>query len=160
MAAGEGRRAFVLAPVVRGRKGEYTKLFEDLRAEGFSRVRVDGEVRSLDDPIDLDKKFKHDIEVVVDRIVIRENSLGRIAESVEQATALAHGNVNVYMLPNRDAPEGTEASCWSIRWPWRARSMVTPLTIFSRVIFRSTLPMAHVLSATAWALRKPLMPRR
>lgn len=50
-------------------------------------MRVDGEVRSLDDPIDLDKKFKHDIEVVVDRIVIRENSLGRIAESVEQATA-------------------------------------------------------------------------
>ena len=108
LAAGEGRRAFVLAPVVRGRKGEYAKLFEDLRAEGFSRVRVDGEVRSLDDPIDLDKKFKHDIEVVVDRIVIRENSLGRIAESVEQATALAHGNVNVYMLPDRDAPEGTE----------------------------------------------------
>ncbi len=108
LAAGEGRRAFVLAPVVRGRKGEYTKLFEDLRAEGFSRVRVDGEVRSLDDPIDLDKKFKHDIEVVVDRIVIRENSLGRIAESVEQATALAHGNVNVYLLPDRDAPEGTE----------------------------------------------------
>ena len=62
----------------------------------------------IDDPIDLDKKFKHDIEVVVDRIVIRENSLGRIAESVEQATALAHGNVNVYMLPDRDAPEGTE----------------------------------------------------
>ena len=50
LAAGEGRRAFVLAPVVRGRKGEYAKLFEDLRAEGFSRVRVDGEVRSLDDP--------------------------------------------------------------------------------------------------------------
>lgn len=108
LTAGEGRRAFVLAPVVRGRKGEYTKLFEDLRAEGFSRVRVDGEVRSLDDQIDLDKKFKHDIEVVVDRIVIRENSLGRIAESVEQATALAHGNVNVYLLPDRDAPEGTE----------------------------------------------------
>lgn len=74
---GRAVAAFVLAPVVRGRKGEYAKLFEDLRAEGFSRVRVDGEVRSLDDPIDLDKKFKHDIEVVVDRIVIRENSLGR-----------------------------------------------------------------------------------
>lgn len=98
--------------MVRGRKGEYAKLFEDLRAEGFSRVRVDGEVRSLDDPIDLDKKFKHDIEVVVDRIVIRQNSLGRIAESVEQATALAHGNVNVYMLPDRDAPEEPRASCW------------------------------------------------
>ena len=108
LAAGVGRRAFVLAPVVRGRKGEYAKLFEELRGEGFSRVRVDGEVRSLDDPIELDKKFKHDIEVVVDRIVIREGSLGRIAEAVEQATNLAHGNVGIYLLPDRDAPEGTE----------------------------------------------------
>ena len=106
--AGNGRRAFMLAPVVMGRKGEYTKLLEDLRAEGFSRVRIDGEVRSLDEDIELDKKFKHTIEVVVDRIVIRENSLGRIAEAVEQATRLAHGNVGVYLLPDRDAPEGTE----------------------------------------------------
>ena len=108
LAAGDGRRAFVLAPVVRGRKGEFAKLLDDLRREGFSRVRVDGEVRSLDDPIELDKKFKHDIEVVVDRIVIREGSVGRIAEAVEQATRLAHGNVGVYLLPGRDAPEGTE----------------------------------------------------
>ena len=106
--AGQGRRAFVLAPVVRGRKGEYVKLLDDLRAEGFSRVRVDGEVRSLDDEITLDKKFKHTIEVVVDRIVIRESSLGRIAEAVEQATKLAQGNVGVYLLPDRDAPEGAE----------------------------------------------------
>ena len=106
--AGNGRRAFVLAPVVQGRKGEFVKLLEDLRAEGFSRVRIDGEVRSLDETIELDKKFKHTIEVVVDRIVIRETSLGRIAEAVEQATKLAHGNVSVYLLPNRDAPEGTE----------------------------------------------------
>ena len=111
--AGEGRRAFVLAPVVQGRKGEFAKLLDDLRREGFSRVRIDGEVRSLDDPIDLDKKFKHTIEVVVDRIVIRENSLGRIAEAVEQATKLAHGNVGVYLLPDRDAPEGTEGDVLS-----------------------------------------------
>lgn len=106
--AGQGRRAFVLAPVVQGRKGEFAKLLEDLRAEGFSRVRIDGEVRGLDESIELDKKFKHTIEVVVDRIVIRDTSLGRIAESVEQATKLAHGNVSVYLLPDRDAPEGTE----------------------------------------------------
>ena len=111
--AGEGRRAFVLAPVVQGRKGEFAKLLDDLRREGFSRVRIDGEVRSLDDPIELDKKFKHTIEVVVDRIVIRENSLGRIAEAVEQATKLAHGNVGVYLLPDRDAPEGTEGDALS-----------------------------------------------
>ena len=111
--AGDGRRAFVLAPVVVGRKGEFAKLLDDLRREGFSRVRIDGEVRSLDDPIDLDKKFKHTIEVVVDRIVLRESSLGRIAEAVEQATKLAHGNVGVYLLPDRDAPEGTEGDVLS-----------------------------------------------
>ena len=111
--AGEGRRAFVLAPVVQGRKGEFAKLLDDLRREGFSRVRVDGEVRSLDDPIDLDKKFKHTIEVVVDRIVIRDTGLGRIAEAVEQATRLAHGNVGVYLLPDRDAPEGAEGDLLS-----------------------------------------------
>ena len=59
----------VLAPVVRGRKGEYGKLLEELRAEGFARVQVDGEIRLLDEAIDLDKKYKHDIEVVVDRLV-------------------------------------------------------------------------------------------
>ena len=106
--AGQGRRAFVLAPVVTDRKGEFAKLLDDLRSEGFSRVRIDGEVRSLDDPIELDKKFRHTIEVVVDRIVIRENSVGRIAEAVEQATNLAHGRVGVYLLPGRDAPEGTQ----------------------------------------------------
>ena len=106
--AGEGRRAYMLAPVVTDRKGEFAKLLDDLRREGFSRVRIDGEVRSLDDPIELDKKFRHTIEVVVDRIVIREGSVGRIAEAVEQATKLAHGRVGVYLLPDRDAPEGTE----------------------------------------------------
>ena len=108
LAAGEGHRALVLSPVVVGRKGEFAKLLEDLRAQGYSRVRVDGEVRSLDDPIELDKKFKHTIEVVVDRIVIREGSLGRIAEAVETASRLAHGNMAVYLLPDRNAPEGTE----------------------------------------------------
>ena len=105
LAAGQGRRALVLAPVVLGRKGEYTKLLDDLRGEGFSRVRVDGEVRQLDEEIKLDKKLKHTIEVVVDRIVIRETSLGRIAEAVETATRLAAGKVGVYLLPDRDDPE-------------------------------------------------------
>ena len=107
MEAGAGRRALVLAPVVSDRKGEFAKLLDDLRREGFSRVRIDGEVKSLDDPIELDKKFRHSIEVVVDRVVIREGSVGRIAEAVEQATKLAHGNVGVYLLPDRGAPEGT-----------------------------------------------------
>ena len=108
LARAQGRRALVLAPVVLGRKGEYTKLFEDLAKEGFSRVRVDGEVRDLSETIKLDKKYKHSIEVVVDRIVVRETSLGRVAEAVETATRLASGRVGFYLLPDKDAPEGTE----------------------------------------------------
>ena len=106
MAAGQGRRAYVLAPVVLGRKGEYVKLLDDLKREGFTRVRIDGEVHELDEQISLDKKLKHTIEVVVDRIVIREGAIARIAEAVEQATKLAAGKVGVYLLPDRDDPEG------------------------------------------------------
>lgn len=103
--AGEGRRALVLAPVVRGRKGEYSKLFQDLRREGFSRVRVDGEVRRLDDgPIELDKKYKHTVEVVVDRVVLRPDSLGRVAQAVESATNLAEGNVSAWLVETPEAP--------------------------------------------------------
>ena len=105
LAHAQVRRALVLAPVVFGRKGEYAKLFEDLKREGFSRVRVDGEVRELDEEIKLEKNIKHTIEVVVDRIVVRENSLGRIAEGVEQATKLAQGKVWFWLLPDRDDPE-------------------------------------------------------
>lgn len=106
LARAKGRRALVLAPVVLGRKGEYAKLFEDLRHEGYSRVRIDGEVRSLDEDIKLEKNIKHTVEVVVDRIVVRENSLGRIAEAVEQATKLAQGKVGFWLLPDANDPEG------------------------------------------------------
>src|SRR5918911_1079340 len=69
----EGTRFMVMAPVVRGRKGEYGKLFDELRAEGYTRVKVDGELRRLEEDIVLDKKFKHDISVVVDRLQMRED---------------------------------------------------------------------------------------
>src|SRR5207253_678926 len=64
----EGTRFMVMAPIVRGRKGEYGKLLEDLRGDGYARAKVDGELRSLDEKIELDKKFKHDISLVVDRL--------------------------------------------------------------------------------------------
>ena len=90
-----GTRFSVLAPVVRGRKGEYGKLFEQLRADGFTRVEVDGVVRELDEDIDLDKKFKHDIGVVVDRLVMKDGLRRRLTDSVETAAALADGLVDV-----------------------------------------------------------------
>ena len=90
-----GTRLLVLAPVVRGRKGEYKKLFADFARQGFSRVRVNGTVRELDEDIDLDKNKKHTIEVVVDRLVVRDNLGSRLADSLETALKLADGVVQV-----------------------------------------------------------------
>ncbi len=86
----EGTKIQVLAPVVRGRKGEYTKQLEEFQKEGFVRVRIDGEMYELSDDIDLDRKKKHNIELVVDRLVIKPEILSRLTESVE--IALKHAN--------------------------------------------------------------------
>jgi excinuclease ABC subunit A len=94
----EGTRFMVLAPMVRGRKGEYGKLFDELRAEGFTRVKVDGELRRLEEEIVLDKKFKHDIAVVVDRLVMRPDLRKRLADSIETAVGLAEGIVEVELV--------------------------------------------------------------
>src|SRR4029078_10072263 len=85
----EGTRFMVLAPVVRGRKGEDGKLFDELRAEGYTRVKVDGELRRLEEDIALDKKFKHDIAVVVDRLVMRNDLRKRLGADVQHAAQLA-----------------------------------------------------------------------
>ena len=94
----EGTRFMVLAPIVRGRKGEYGKQLEELRAEGFSRVKVDGELRRLDEEIVLDKKYKHDIAVVVDRLVMKGDLRKRLADSIETAVALADGLVEIELV--------------------------------------------------------------
>ncbi|HET7807987.1 MAG TPA: excinuclease ABC subunit UvrA [Gaiellaceae bacterium] len=94
----EGTRFTVNAPVVRDRKGEYRDVFEELRAEGFTRVKVDGEQHLLEEPPTLDKKFKHTIEVVVDRLVMKQDLRQRLAQSVETAAALAEGLVVVDVL--------------------------------------------------------------
>jgi excinuclease ABC subunit A len=94
----EGVKFMVMAPVVRGRKGEYGKLLEQMRLEGYSRAKVDGELRRLDEEIVLDKKFKHDISVVVDRLVMKPDLRRRLSESVEAAAALAGGLVEVEIV--------------------------------------------------------------
>jgi excinuclease ABC subunit A len=103
----EGARFMVLAPVVRGRKGEYGKALEELRAEGFQRAKVDGELRMLEDEIVLDKKFKHDISVVVDRLVMRGDIRKRLADSIETAVALADGMVEIETVPREGVGELT-----------------------------------------------------
>ncbi|MGH6693426.1 MAG: excinuclease ABC subunit UvrA, partial [Gammaproteobacteria bacterium] len=118
---GEGARVQVLAPVVRGRKGEYRKELDEFRRQGFVRVRVDGVLRELSEEIRLAKTARHSIEVVVDRLAVKEGARGRIAESIETATRLANGLVIVSIVqgaggaaqraqgqPPRSEPEASE----------------------------------------------------
>jgi excinuclease ABC subunit A len=91
MAMPEGTRGYLLAPIIRDRKGEYRKEFVDLRKQGFQRVKVDGQFYELDEPPTLDKKFRHDIDVVVDRIVVRAGLETRLADSFRTALDLADG---------------------------------------------------------------------
>ncbi len=98
----EATRIQVLAPVVRGKKGEYQKIFEDSRKSGYVRVRVDGSLYELTEEIKLDKNKKHNIEVVVDRLVIREDVARRLTDSVETASQLAGGLVVINVLGDEE----------------------------------------------------------
>ncbi|MEA2499099.1 MAG: excinuclease subunit, partial [Actinomycetota bacterium] len=91
----EGTKFQVLAPIVRSRKGEFTNLFEDLTRRGFVRARIDGEVRELTGKIRLDRYFQHDIDVIVDRLVIREGIESRLTDSIETALKLAEGTAAI-----------------------------------------------------------------
>ncbi|MEQ8965298.1 MAG: excinuclease ABC subunit UvrA [Azospirillaceae bacterium] len=104
LAMEEGTRLNLLAPIVRGRKGEYRKELAELRKRGFQRVKIDGALYELDDLPSLDKKRKHDIEVVVDRLVVREGLGNRIADSIETALGLAD---DICIAENHDTGERT-----------------------------------------------------
>jgi excinuclease ABC subunit A len=113
----EGARFQVLAPVIRGRKGEYVELFKQLQTQGFSRARVDGETYGLDDPPQLDKQKKHTIEVVVDRLAVKESSKRRLTDSVETALGLAGGLITFDFVdlgakdPHRELRFSEKMSC-------------------------------------------------
>ena len=91
----DGKRFMVMAPVVRGRKGEYGRMLAEMRAQGYARAMIDGELRRLDEEIDLDKKYKHDISIVVDRLVMKEGIRKRLSESIEAAAQLADGLIAI-----------------------------------------------------------------
>ncbi|NND18756.1 MAG: excinuclease ABC subunit UvrA, partial [Silicimonas sp.] len=101
----EGTRAFLLAPIVRDRKGEYRKEFLELRKQGFQRVKVDGQFHELEDPPTLDKKYRHDIDVVVDRLVVKEGIETRLADSFRTALDLADGIAILETAPKDGDPE-------------------------------------------------------
>ena len=112
----DGTRLYLLAPIVRGRKGEYRKEFAELLKRGFQRVKVDGEFYELEDPPTLDKKFKHDIDVVVDRIVVREDLGNRLADSLETALELADGLAVAELADRRDDKGNAERIIFSARF--------------------------------------------
>jgi excinuclease ABC subunit A len=104
-ALGDGVRLMILSPVVRGKKGEHVKILDDARALGYQRARVDGKIVSLEDPLSLDKKKKHDIDVVVDRILLSPEVKGRLAESLEAALSMGEGLVKVVQLKDDEEKE-------------------------------------------------------
>ena len=105
MAMQDGTRAYLLAPIIRDRKGEYRKEFVELRKQGFQRVKVDGSFYELDEPPTLDKKFRHDIDVVVDRIVVRDGLETRLADSLRTALDLADGIAILETVPTEGDPQ-------------------------------------------------------
>lgn len=109
---GEGTKIQILAPVVRGKKGEYSSLFEELRQEGFVRVKVDGEIYNLDeDEIELAKTKKHDISVVVDRIVVKDSARSRIADSVQIALKKSDGIMMVDVVGDKEIIFSEKLAC-------------------------------------------------
>lgn len=110
LALPEGTRFTVNAPVVRDRKGEFRDLFEELRVDGFTRIKVDGKDHTLEEPPTLDKKFKHEIDVVVDRLVMKKDLRARLTQSVETSVNLADGLISIDILP----PAGEEGETRSI----------------------------------------------
>ncbi|MEM7059747.1 MAG: excinuclease ABC subunit UvrA [Pseudomonadota bacterium] len=107
MAMDEGLRLYLLAPIIRDRKGEYKKEFAELRKQGYQRVKVNGEFYDLDEPPKLDKKFRHNIDVVVDRIVVKDGIETRLADSFSTALGLADGIAVVETAPKKGDPERT-----------------------------------------------------
>ncbi len=132
MELAEGTRFMVLAPVVRGRKGEYGKLLDELRADGFARVKIDDRIRMLEESIVLDKRYKHDIAVVVDRLVMRHDVRKRLADSIETAVGRADGLVELEIVGSgkaeSDEQVGTEyaAGAKGAKAPRAASAQIVP----------------------------------
>jgi excinuclease ABC subunit A len=144
LAMPEGSKLMLLAPVVRDRKGEHLHVFEQMRAAGFIRVRVDGIVVDLDDVPTLDKKKKHRIDVVVDRFKVRDDLKLRLAESFETALELTDGVAAIAPM------EGDgEETCSRPAMPVRA--VAIPSTSWSRGYSPSTTPRAPAAVVTDWA---------
>ena len=155
LALPEGTRFTVNAPIVRDRKGEFRDVLEELRRDGFTRVKVDGEQRLLEEEIVLDKKFKHTIEVVVDRLVMKPDLRQRLTQSVETATALADGLVGVDVVDGESLLFSRE-----LRLP-RARRLAARARAAHLLLQRAArrLPALHRARRAARDRPRPARPR-
>ena len=147
----DGARLYLLAPVVRGRKGEYRKEFAEWLKAGFQRVKVNGEFYTLEDAPTLDKKFKHDIDVVVDRVVIKPDLESRLADSLETALRLADGIAVAEFADTRTRRARPSASSSPRNSP--ARFPVSRWRRSSRACSPSTIRSAPARPVTVWASR-------
>ena len=147
LALPEKTRIQILSPVVRGRKGEHVKEFENARKNGFVRARVDGEIRDLSDPIKLEKTYKHTIEIVVDRLVVNSEIRSRLADSIETAASLSGGMIVVNIIGGEDLTFSQSYACpehgcsvdelsprmFSFNNPFGACSKCTGLGVFMKI---------------------------
>ena len=146
----------VLAPVIKSRKGHYRELFEQIGKQGFVKVRVDGEIYEIDNVPTIDKNKKHDIEVVVDRLVVSEELGNRLPDSIETALGLSEGLLYVEVV---SLPEDTESEkfkkgdlmVFSDILP--ARFLVFNCLKLSRVCSPSTARLVHVMRVMGWVLK-------
>ena len=153
----DGERLYLLAPVVRDRKGEYRKEIAEWQKAGFQRLKIDGEFYPIEDAPALDKKFKHDIDVVVDRLVTKEGLESRYADSLENALRLADG---IAVAEWANAAEGEEPRRIVFPRSSPARSAASPSPRSSRGCSRSTTRPAPARSAMAWVRSSSSTPTR
>ncbi len=172
LALQEGARILVLAPVVRGRKGEHVKEFESAQRSGYARVRVDGAIYDLSEKIQLEKNKKHTIEIVVDRLVIRSDIHSRLADSVETAAALSGGTIVVSVVGGEDISFSQSYACpehgisveelsprmFSFNNPFGACPKCTGLGVFMKIDPDLVVPNKSLsinqggLKASGWAM--------
>jgi excinuclease ABC subunit A len=155
----EGSRLYLLAPIVRGRKGEYRKEFAELLKNGYQRVKVDGEFYELESPPKLDKKFKHDIDVVVDRIVVRDGMEQRLAESFETALKLGDGLASVMAMRAACLKAASELSTL---WYWPSVSVTKASVVgrSERTASPASTPLSESERISIWPKRSSERPER
>ena len=144
----EGTKIQLLAPVVRGRKGRHEKLLEKAKKSGYVRVRIDGNLYELSEEISLDKNIKHNIEIIVDRLVVREGIQKRLTDSIESVLALAEGLLVVDVIGGEPLNFSQSFSC---------RIVESVSKRLNREVFLLIIHLGHVRFALDWDTRWSLM---